>query len=424
MLSILRVTGRLVAYAWPQLLACFLAGWLTHYVLIEVAAFAGATNTLLGLAILPLAILARLVSFIAMFYVLRGAMPAFASLEAKGQTDLDLPTRAGARRRMSDILLVSIVPFFAFYAAWRFLMEDTQQYAVSALANLNPFADDASQGTVLDLRLDAVTAAIVVLAFVARHLLGRYEARLPGWTRIAAVYFEALWVYFTVLLISTYLEQLGAWFSSRAIVAWYEEVKEAVLTTLAPLGWLWTAVEGLVAQTSALVLLPLAWLTIAGVIYSRALALDGGAEAGLPYYERLRLRVGALPRGVARRAQDLGGDLTSRWRPLANAAVLIWRAGVVPMGFFVLVYTVLEAISAWALFGVVRLIGPHELHSFWFTFDQMLMFGVELLLEPLRIALIAAAYDYCLRKLEERRDATALIVASAGTTEATPRPRS
>jgi hypothetical protein len=34
----------------------------------------------------------------------------------------------------------------------------------------------------------------------------------------------------------------------------------------------------------------------------------------------------------------------------------------------------------------------------------MLSFVVSVLVEPVRIALIAAAYDFCLRRLEERRE--------------------
>ena len=74
------------------------------------------------------------------------------------------------------------------------------------------------------------------------------------------------------------------------------------------------------------------------------------------------------------------------------------------MGIYVLAYTVFEAANLWLRLVGVQLIGPHHLNSWWMNFDDMLSFVVSVLVEPLRIALIAAAYDFCLRRLEERRD--------------------
>ena len=78
------------------------------------------------------------------------------------------------------------------------------------------------------------------------------------------------------------------------------------------------------------------------------------------------------------------------------------------MGVFVLAYTAIEAAGAWIGFGATRLIGAHDLETWWMNVDDGLIFGIEVLLEPLRICLIAAGYDYCLRRLGERRQAAAL----------------
>ena len=75
MLSIITRTARLAGAHWPALVAWFLAGWLARYLLIELAAVVGASALLGGLLIMPLAILARLISFVAMFLVLRPGMP-------------------------------------------------------------------------------------------------------------------------------------------------------------------------------------------------------------------------------------------------------------------------------------------------------------------------------------------------------------
>ena len=87
----------------------------------------------------------------------------------------------------------------------------------------------------------------------------------------------------------------------------------------------------------------------------------------------------------------------------------------------VLAYAVVEAGSSWLLLGAVRAIGPHDLVTWWMNVDDLLGFGVDVVLEPLRICLIAAAYDLCLRRLEERRTAAGEPSAAARESE-DPRP--
>ena len=84
MFSIVTSTLRLAASRWPVLLALYLAGWLARYLVIEVAALVGTTDALTAFLIMPVAILARLASFIGMFLVLRPGMPAFDDLAKAG----------------------------------------------------------------------------------------------------------------------------------------------------------------------------------------------------------------------------------------------------------------------------------------------------------------------------------------------------
>jgi hypothetical protein len=415
-LSILVQTLRLAAARWPVLLAWYLAGWLGRYLVIELAATLGATNALLGLLVMPVAILARLASFIGMFLVLRDAMPAFSELKRDGLDDIDRTADRGARAaKVYDIFLVSIVPFFAFYAAWKFLGEDTIAYAVASLGKINPFAEDyVAGGRVLDLQLNWASITAIVVAFAGRYLIKRYQPKLPKWTPIVAVYLEAVWVYLTLFLISTYVGQFDSWVSSRAAVEWVATVRADVSAVFAPVGWLWSGVEWVIAEAGGLVLLPLSWLALAGIVYGRALAAQTvGFRPRGRYYDSARSRFAALPAAVTRRFTDIGGDFVGRWKPLGNALVLIWRAGVVPMGLFVLAYTVIEAASSWGFLAAVQLIGAHELEAWWMNFDQILGFGIAAVLEPLRICLVAAGYDFCLRKLEERREAAAAAPEAA-----------
>ena len=420
MFSIVTSTVRLAATRWPVLLACYLAGWLARYLVIEVAAFAGTTDALVAFLIMPIAILARLASFIAMFLVLRAGMPAFGHLAANGEDAIDRTTDPAEKTAPSlqDLFLASILPFFAFYAAWQFLQEDTLQYAASALAKINPFADEDNSAGVLNLQLTWASGAAILIAFTGRYLLKRYSDRLPRWTAIVTVYLEAVWVYLTLFLISVYRGDVDSWIANRAAVHWVADLRQTVGDVFAPLGVVWDAIAWAIGEAGALVLLPVAWLALAGIVYGRALAatpITLRAPSGR-YATGLRNGYARVPKAISRRVADVGGGFVGRWKPLANALTLVWRAGVVPMGIFVLAYTVLEASSGWLAFAAIQLIGPHDLQAWWMNADGALIFSLDVLLEPLRICLIAAGYDFCLRRLGERWEAAegrAAVVAAA-----------
>jgi hypothetical protein len=402
--SILTLTARLVAARWPQLLALYLAGWLARYLLIELAAVFGAFSALAGLLILPLAILARLGSFIAMFLVLRRTMPAFSDLSGREDDGVGVDGKRLPQGKVSSIFLASIVPFFAFYAVWKLFEEDTLQYTKSALEKIDYF-NGRPISAAINLIVDPLTITIVVVAFAGRYLIKRFANKLPRWTNLIAVYLESVWVYVTIFLIANQTENLQGWVDSRAATHLFTDLRASLTEWFAPIGALWGGVEWVIGVAGGLVLLPIAWLTLAGIVYGRALVQPKIAlRVDNRQLSRVRNRLGLLPNGVRDRAKDVSKGFVGRWTPLANAVVLIWRAGVMAMGIFVLAYTVLEAANLWLRFAGVQLIGPHPLNTWWMNFDDMLSFVVSVLVEPVRIALIAAAYDFCLRRLEERRE--------------------
>jgi hypothetical protein len=415
--TIIGQTLRLAAARWPVLLAWYLAGWLGRYLVIEIAATFGATNALVGLLIMPLATLARLASFIGMFLVLRASMPAFSDLKRSGLDDVDRTAQpAGRAAQVYDIFLVSILPFFTFYAAWQFLGADTIAYMVSALEKADFFDPNRdSSNAIAELQLNWASGTAIVLAFAGRYLIKRYRSKLPKWTPIVAVYLEAVWVYLSLLLVVNYFDAVNAWVSSRVAVEWVASLRADITAVFAPVGVIWGGVEWAIGETGGLVLLPLSWLALAGIVYGRALAATPVALRPTGrYIDTARTRYAALPTAVTRRFTDIGSDFVGRWRPLGNALVLIWRAGVVPMGVFVLAYTVLEAATSWGFLAGVQLIGAHDLNAWWRNFDVILGFGIDSVVEPLRICLIAAGYDFCLRKLEQRRETAEIAAAQPG----------
>lgn len=64
-----------------------------------------------------------------------------------------------------------------------------------------------------------------------------------------------------------------------------------------------------------------------------------------------------------------------------------------------LLFTVALALEPLVAVGLTRLVGPRDLVSEWMVFGELLVLAVGLIVEPVRVALVAAAYDRTLARL-------------------------
>ena len=150
----------------PQLAALYLLGWLGRKGAIELAAFVGWDNDVWASLIMPFAGLARLGSYVAMFLVLRSAIPVLAAL----------PRRSA---RSVDVFANIIVPFFAIYLAWKLFAEDWLEFETAALdyriadSMTTALTTGQSSGGLHpdELPISGVTWAIIAAALVARYVL-------------------------------------------------------------------------------------------------------------------------------------------------------------------------------------------------------------------------------------------------------------
>jgi hypothetical protein len=393
--TVVATMGRLLAAHWPALIAWFLAGILARYLVIELAGFVGAYTAIGGFLLLPLASLARLISFVAMFLVLRDGM---ARLSAIAPLPADARERRAAFR---DALLSAILPFFAVYATWGFLRDDVTAYMNRALevqteriavVGFTTGADVDTSGTVIQLGFEPWTVAAIVLAFAGRWAWKRWAGRLPRWFSIGAVYLEAVWVFLTIFLISDAFGLITQWVDTRQAMAWIADLRGWLADAVAPVAWAWDGIEWLVGQIGGIVLLPLAWLTIAGVVYGQAVSPQGVAVRA-PLVEKVRGRYTSLPQRLRRRLADLGSGLGSRFQPIWRALVLMWRGGPILIGGYILLYTLLLLGERLLTVGITRAVGPHDFYSFWIVADTLILLAVPLVIEPLRAVLVASAYD-------------------------------
>ncbi|MDJ1113142.1 hypothetical protein [Microbacterium dauci] len=394
MRAVIVMAGRLLVAHWPALVAWFLIGTLGRYVGLEVAGFVGGYSALGGILILPLAILAKLVSVVAMFLVLRDGMVRLGVI-APAPTE-----RAERRRAFRDAMLSSVLPFIAVYAALGFLREDVAAYLDTALqvkigrefTEIVTGVDADTAGTVDALEWEPWTIAVVVLAFAGRWAWTRWHARLPRWTALAATYLEGLWVFLAAYFVGEAIGQVTGWVDSRQAISWLGDARAWVGDLFAPLGWAWDGIGWLLGELGGLLGVPLAWLAIAGIVYGQAVAPQGVQWRG-ELVERARERYGTVPQRLRRRLNDLGARAGSRFVPVWRAMVLMWRSGPILIGGYVLAYWLVILGEQWLRFGLIRLIGPQDFYEFWRVFGVAVLMLVPIVIEPIRTVVIASAYD-------------------------------
>lgn len=393
MLSILRTFGRVLWRHWPALLAWALIGELGSYAAIEISGFVGAYTSVGGLLLLPLAVLVRLVSFVAMFLVIRDALQNLQALAP-------MPASPAERRRtFVDALLLSILPFFAVYAAWGMLRDDVTAYSERALEvrqglrfesilNGSTLVEDAVTNVVFS----PLAVSIVLVAFSARWLVKRFAERLPKIAAVISVYLEAAWVFFTAFFVSNAIGSVTGWIDSRVATQWLADARQWFSDQLVPVAWIWDFVEWSLGAIGGVILEPLAWLAIAGVIYGQAIAPERlrvkfrSVETAKGRYER-------VPAVVRARIDDVADDFIGRFRPIGRSLLLMVRSGPLLLAGFVFAHAVLIFVENSVKPAIVLLFGPQDLYTFWIVADTLIFTLAALLMEPLRVVVVAVFYD-------------------------------
>lgn len=374
----LRTFGRILAHHGLMLAAWYLGGEAAHQLLVQLAGVVGAYTTLGGLLLLPLAVAARLVSYVAMYLTVRPALATAA------------PAEVGVRA-FAGAVLASILPFFAFYASWGMLQADLYEFVNIASAIALP--DSGYDATQLGDRggiiaVGVLPVAVLLVALAARLVLGALRERLPSWTLALATYTEMLWTFMLFTLVLQWWRQVQEWLSARAGMRWLQDFGDWVAATTAPVAMMWEGGVWLFGIAAAALLVPVAWLTVAGVIYGTAFSV-----APAPFQRRLAALRG--PTSV------LARTLVQRLEDLWAAVALSWRAGPVLFGSIVLAYALWSGAERLASRGLLQAVGGHET-GFWEAFLPLLLVAVGVIAEPLRVALVATAYDAVVARSETR----------------------
>lgn len=405
---------------WPQLAACYLLGLLGRRGAIELAAWAGWDNDAWASLIMPLAGMARLGSYVAMFFVLRQALPALAAL----------PSRS---LRSVDVFSTVIVPFFAIYLAWKLFAEDWIAFEAAALdyrigeAMTTPGEVELHPET---LPVSNLTWALIFAALVARYVLSRFKERLPGWMIAVRVYVDALWVFLGVSFAAskdlTFFLNPTGWLSERRIVVWFNDTRADLFSHFRPLEVWWDTVTWAVSTVFGGATIPLLWLAVAAIVYGVTMPDDwrgaarrvAGQRADWVFeraarQKRVRERWSQLPDVRRDEARDWFLSRLGNYRTITDAARLILHGGVLALSLYVLGYLGLawldmagsfyrpEVRAGYLFRGTAWLIGPHP-KAFWDWAQPALVFASHLIIEPLRVCLIASTVAYCVEHVRSK----------------------
>lgn len=400
--AVVRSALRLLWRHWPVLLALALAGFLARQGFLALAVWASELHAVVGLLVFALVPLSMLIALMLMMRVVRASLP-----------DPD-PTSDEARPSVFRHFASVLVPFLAVYAAYDYFHEDRITYVYEILmdesfANAdainNPDAVDIDSR--LPFQLNTIMLAIAGAAFLLRWSLGRLaKSRSHPALGFGRGYLEATWLTLGTVIVTGLGEQVFGWVEQRRMVAWVIEVKDALVAQLGPLGpaadrvliWL----GDMLSSVEAVIVVPIAWLTIGCVVYGHHLVSPANADPVA--VEKARRRWERLPPAAQTLLTPMRNDTRDRFGPMVRGLRVLRHAGLPTMLLFCLAFVVAESVPLWLWEFERLLIGPRDLGQVWMPLSGPLSTFNYAVQAVLLICLVTAAVDYVLRADTEPRE--------------------
>jgi hypothetical protein len=406
MLRSLGGIGRVLAKTWPALLAWYLGGTLVRTAIITLASPFAPDGSLGPLLLVPVIVLARLVSYIGMFLVLRNAIPGYRALAG---TDVAFTGWRDTVAEFVRLILASIGPFFTLYALIGLLADDLAAYASYAYR----FAMFSENPHVTEVTASPLALVVVIIAFAGRMLIKVLGNRLPSWTAIVSIYLDATWLFVALSAVSSLFGDITEWVANRQVVHWWSDAREFLTGLWAPIRFVIEGIDWVTPVALQILLLPIAWLIIASIVYLRALADVVDDDVPLPesLTRRVRTGVSRVPAILRRYAYLVTGTWEEVGRPTVLASRIILRSGLGNLGIFLSAYALLFAATQWFYRWLYSLVGGHD-KAYWFLANDVLSAVISAFTEPFRVALLAVAFGYCLQRWADRARTPVLVELS------------
>ena len=346
--------ARALTSHWPQLIGLFLIGWTGRMAILWLATVVSDWSPTIAVLILPFAPLATLVSFVLMLRAMAPTLPAFSGMVE----------HMDRRERWTDDLTVVgqvLIPFLAVYASAGLLKEDSavflldssmDEYLNTAIQNLDFGRADYAPGyTIIAFIVIAlaVRKAITVLGLAKKHL---------AWAGIAA-YFEVLWIMTLARALTSQIENVTGWITSRRIIAglidWWDGLFLAIREWNSILGGVLDAITSVLGNLGAVVVVPVAWLAIGAAVYGHQLHAK---ELAVPGHEEMTRRIERVPNPVRRAVGHITEPVVSPVQSTLGAIRKVAVAGILPMMMFCVVFLVAAGLQSLTALGMRALIGP------------------------------------------------------------------
>ncbi len=396
----LHLTLMLFARFWPQLMALWLIGFSGSLALTNLAALVGRWNALAGLCLLSLVVLLKLVIIVALFETVRRGLPTLHAASAQNDRGATEPGVA-SKTNFVTALALTLVPFFAFYAAWGFLADTLRDYARLSFDLLL----SGETAKLLEVTGGAWLVVSVAIAWAIRRFAKFMSKRSksPLWP-IVIVICEANWAFIGIFVISTWQDDIRNWFTHLPdvignLLTMLDPVPGAIAQDLAaPAEFAEASFSRRLQSVFLYTLYPAVWLTLAALIYG----YDINGEHPLPArgLSAAISRWQALPKFLQDFVAHFIAGTLKRYRTVAEGVGLALSSGFALTLCAILSYRLLDFGSAWAWFGISRWIGPQET-ALWPVIAQgiSLLFGTPsdpgegLLVSPLKICVLAATLE-------------------------------
>lgn len=394
--AVLVSAGRILRVHWAQFVVIACLGLALRSGALWLAVVVSDTNAFVAQLVLVLAPLGFLLAMIAMLYLTRGALPNVAELSRREARQAPTEKR---EMRLVDVAVSVLVPFLAVYVSYGLLKEDLYRFTnEAAYAEFNQFrlgpppdVDFAGRLAIYDWQ---VVLAIVAVAWVLRYALGRIESVTRFlWLAFLGALVEVYYTSQVAQKVANIREAGLAWVQDRRASQLVLDQYDRVVDTLGPLAnpvdtataWLF----GLLGAVDAVVIVPLAWLTVGAVVLGHKLsAPEKPAAQPNPRWER-------IPAPVRRAGSGLVADVRERWSAFWNGLRMMATAGLLPMLTFSLAFLLVIRIP-WLVGQLIRLaLGPLPTKT-WLAISPLEKTVGLALTMVLAAALLAAAIDWLL----------------------------
>ncbi|MER9357418.1 hypothetical protein NKI61_29745 [Mesorhizobium sp. M0514] len=429
----LGLTFRLWWRFWPQLIAMVLLGILGGDLFMQIAARAAFLNHMAGLALLTLVALTQLIVTVAMFQTLLPGLPAIRAAQqgardkASEKTSGEEPSSSAAR--LTHMVTVALLPFFAYYAAWGFLGDTVRQYSRVTL-DMAPFGEGS--GNVLDVLDSRWLIFSVVISWLVRRFAQAMQKRggAKSFWQIVVVICETNWIFVGLYVISRWKDDIVGWIMSRNIFSVLQAAADGVanpVSTAFAEPMVPVEVTSIDTTTKLIalffyMLLPVIWLVMTALIYGYDVRDDKELLRVHDRVERLGARYRSIPKFMREFVEHFISGYRSRYLPIANGVRITLSSGVVLMLTLIVGYRLIDWLAAWAWLGATRIAGPHDL-DIWQVLSEgvSLLFGsafqdssTGILVEPLRICFLAAILETAFALPKRRASEAAQPAGPAG----------